>query len=66
VRADVDDDLRVADPADQLRRLVRAALGVDGDVAERPEARLGRGAGQGGGKVVGDHDLEGHRLGVLR
>jgi hypothetical protein len=63
VRPDVDDDLRVADPADQLRLPVRAALRVDGDVADGPEGRLGGGAGQGGREVVGDHDLRAHRAG---
>jgi len=65
VSADVDDDLRVADAADELRLLVRAALGVHGDIAQLPQSRLGGGAGEGSREVVGDHDLETHRRSSL-
>ena len=66
VGADVDDDLRVADPADQLVLAVRAALGVDRDVAELLQARLGAGAGQGGREIVGDDDLQADQVVVSR
>ena len=63
---DVDHDLRVADPSDQLRFLIRPALGVHGDAAEPAQPRLGGRAGEGGREVVGDHDLEAHRASSLR
>ena len=65
VSADVDDDLRVADPPDELRLLVRAALGVHGDLAQLPQPRLGGGAGEGSREVIRDHDLETHRRSSL-
>ena len=56
MRADVHDDLGVANAADQLSFAIGAALGVDRHVAEFAKGELGGGAGEGRREVVGDDD----------
>ncbi len=63
VRADVEGDLGVADALDQGLLLIGPALGEHAHLAQLLEWRLGHGAGQGGGKVIGDDDLH---VGIAR
>jgi hypothetical protein len=56
VATDVEHDVGVTDATNQLRFLIGAALGANRHIAEGAQRSLGGGAGDRGGKIVGDDD----------